>query len=67
MYLGYVILKPKRLNKLVSNSSAHNNANLSTPGQQAETRGWEYNWIGEFGEKDNFRWDKVNDTGPCRL
>ena len=40
---------------------------LSTPGTQAETRGWEYNWIGEFGEKDNFRWDKVNDTGLCLL
>ena len=25
--------------------------------------GWEYNWIGEFGEKDNFRWDKINKTG----
>ena len=25
--------------------------------------GWDYNWIGEFGEKDNFRWDVVNQTG----
>ena len=25
--------------------------------------GWDYNWIGEFGEKDNFRWDKINKTG----
>ena len=25
--------------------------------------GWDYNWIGEFGEKDNFKWDSINSTG----
>ena len=25
--------------------------------------GWDYNWIGEFGEKDNFRWDRLDKTG----
>ena len=31
--------------------------------QHTEAGGWEYNWIGEFGEKDNFRWDNINKTG----
>ena len=31
--------------------------------QHTLTGGWEYNWIGEFGEKDNFRWDNINHTG----
>ena len=31
--------------------------------QHTLTGGWEYNWIGEFGEKDNFRWDNINKTG----
>ena len=31
--------------------------------QHTKAGGWEYNWIGEFGEKDNFRWEKINKTG----
>ena len=31
--------------------------------QHTQAGGWEYNWIGEFGERDNFRWDKINKTG----
>ena len=31
--------------------------------QHTQAGGWEYNWIGEFGEKDNFRWEKINKTG----
>lgn len=31
--------------------------------QHVEQGGWEYNWIGEFGEQDNFRWDSSNSTG----
>ena len=35
--------------------------------QHTVAGGWEYNWIGEFGEKDNFRWDKVNKTGEVQI
>ena len=32
-----------------------------------EKGGWDYNWIGEFGEKDNFRWKSINRTGKKEL
>lgn len=31
--------------------------------QQKKGGAWEYVWIGEFGEMENYRWDKINSSG----
>ncbi len=28
---------------------------------------WEYVWIGEFGEMENFRWNSLNNTGKKNI
>jgi len=28
---------------------------------------WEYVWIGEFGERESYRWNNVNETGNTTL
>jgi hypothetical protein len=28
---------------------------------------WEYVWIGEFGEMENFRWNSLNNSGKKNI